>query len=95
MPFLPKHSNFSAYVLSVNSIYNDPEKVDEVTNWSLAKNQQELHSFLGLASYYHQFIPNFAAKCEMPPMHNKKDKTQGRPKCDYSIPMDRRASEVI
>ena len=28
-------------------------------------NAKELHSFLGLASYYHWFIPNFAhiAKC--------------------------------
>ena len=31
----------------------------------MPKNAKELHSFLGLASYYHQFIPNFAhvAKC--------------------------------
>ena len=31
----------------------------------MPKNAKELHSFLGLASYCHQFIPNFVhlAKC--------------------------------
>ena len=31
----------------------------------MSSNAKELHSFLGLASYYHQFIPSFAciAKC--------------------------------
>ena len=31
----------------------------------MTSNAKELHLFLGLASYYHQFIPNFAhiAKC--------------------------------
>ena len=39
--------------------------VDKVRDWLVPKNAKELHSFLGLASYYHQFIPNFAhmAKC--------------------------------
>ena len=42
-----------------------PEKVDKVKDWLVSKNTKEPHSFLGLASYYCQFIPNFAcmAKC--------------------------------
>ena len=34
-------------------------------DWLVPKNAKELHSFLGLASYYHWFIPKFAhvAKC--------------------------------
>ena len=41
------------------------KKVDKVRDWPVPKNAKELHSFLGLASYYCQFIPNFAhvAKC--------------------------------
>ena len=42
-----------------------PEKVDKVRDWPMPKNAKELHSFLGLASYYCLFIPNsaYVAKC--------------------------------
>ena len=56
---------FLGHVLSADGISANPEKVDKVRDWSVPKNAKELHSFLGLASYYCQFIPNFAhiAKC--------------------------------
>ena len=42
-----------------------PQKIDAVKNWPVPTSAKELHSFLGLASYYHHFIPKFAAivKC--------------------------------
>ena len=56
---------FLGHVLSADGISANPEKVDKVRDWSVPKNAKELHSFLGLVSYYHWFIPNFAhmAKC--------------------------------
>ena len=56
---------FLGHVLSADGISANPEKVDKVRDWPVPKNAKELHSFLGLTSYYHQFIPNFAhvAKC--------------------------------
>ena len=53
------------HILSADGISANQEKVDRVRDWLVPKNAKELHSFLGLASYYHQFIPNFAcmAKC--------------------------------
>ena len=56
---------FLGHVLSADGISANPEKVDKVRDWLVTKNAKELHSFLGLASYYCQFIPNFAhiAKC--------------------------------
>ena len=56
---------FLGHVLSADGISANPEKVDKVRDWLVPSNAKELHSFLGLASYYHQFIPNFAhiAKC--------------------------------
>ena len=56
---------FLGHVLSASRISANPEKVDKVRDWLVPSNAKELHSFLGLASYYHQFIPNFAhiAKC--------------------------------
>ena len=56
---------FLGHVLSADKISANPEKVEKVRDWPVPSNAKELHSFLGLASYYHQFIPNFAhiAKC--------------------------------
>ena len=56
---------FLGHILSADGISANPEKVDKVRDWLVPNNVKELHSFLGLASYYHQFIPNFAhiAKC--------------------------------
>ena len=36
------------------------EKVQKVKDWPVPSNVKEVHSFLGLASYYHQFILQFA-----------------------------------
>ena len=56
---------FMGHVLSADGISANPEKVDKVRDWPVPNNAKELHSFLGLASYYSQFMPNFAhiAKC--------------------------------
>ena len=48
-------------------------------HWPVPSNQKELHSFLGLASYYRHFIPKFAviSKCLhelVGPTHIKKDR---------------------
>ena len=53
---------FLRYVLSAEGICDNPEKVQ---NWPIPSSLKELHSFLGLASYYRQFIPNFTVitKC--------------------------------
>ena len=51
---------FLGYVLSADSISANPEKVDKVKSWPVPMSPKELHSFLGLVSYYHHFIPNFA-----------------------------------
>ena len=70
---------FLGYVLSVDGISTNPEKVEKVQKWPVPSNQEELHSFLGLASYYRCFIPKFAviSKCLdelVGPTHIKKNK---------------------
>ena len=56
---------FLGHPLSADGISANPQKAAKVRDWPVPKNAKELHSLLGLASYYQQFIPNFAhmAKC--------------------------------
>ena len=72
---------FLGRVLSADGISANPEKVEKVRDWPVPSNAKELHSLLGLASYYHWFIPNFAhiAKClhQLVGLTNVK-KTKGR-----------------
>ena len=56
---------FLGHILLANGISANPENVNKVRDWPVQKNAKELHSFLGLASYYCWFILNFVhmAKC--------------------------------
>ena len=47
------------HVLSKEGISLNPEKVKKVKTWPTPKSAKEVHSFLGLASYYCRFIPQF------------------------------------
>ena len=48
------------HVVSADGLSPDPTKVQVVKNWKVPKSVIEIHSFLGLAGYYHRFIPQFA-----------------------------------
>ena len=51
---------FLGHTLSKEGISLNPEKVQKVKDWLVPSNEKEVHSFLGLASYYCRFIPQFA-----------------------------------
>ena len=51
---------FLGYVLSENGISIDPSKVQQVMDWKALTSIHEVRSFLGLAGYYHWFIPDFS-----------------------------------
>ena len=38
----------------------DPSKVQDVLNWKPLKSVRQIHQFLGFASYYRRFIPDFS-----------------------------------
>ena len=57
--FFQSHVLFLGHTLSKDGISPNPEKVQKVKDWPVPSNAKEVHSFLGLASYYHQFILQF------------------------------------
>ena len=69
MPALSKGgAEILGHVISKEGVATDPSKVDAVAKWPVPLTKTELRSFLGLASYYRQFIKNFAAVA--PPLHH-------------------------
>ncbi|PAA53525.1 hypothetical protein BOX15_Mlig001877g1 [Macrostomum lignano] len=58
--FLADEVKFLGHVVSKDGIDVDPEKIKEVRDWSIPRNAKDLQSFLGLAGYYRNFIPEFS-----------------------------------
>ena len=48
------------HVVTEEGITADPGKVEQVRTWPVPESSMEVKSFLGLASYYHRFIPAFS-----------------------------------
>lgn len=44
------------HIISRQGILVDPKKVNATMDWTLPKNTHEVHSFMGLANYYWNFM---------------------------------------
>ena len=58
--FFQTSVTFLGHILSANGVSPNREKVTKIKDWPTPKTPKEVHSFVGLASYYCRFIPNFA-----------------------------------
>ena len=59
---------YLGHVVTRNGIEVDPKKVEAVKGFPQPTNLKTLRSFLGLASYYRRFIPNFSREAR--PLHS-------------------------
>ena len=66
--FFQSNILFLGHMLSKEGILPNPAKISKVRDWPIPKLAKEVHSFLGLASYYWRFIPKFAKWAN--PLHN-------------------------
>ena len=62
--FHVEKTKFLGFIVSVNGLSMDQDKVKSILDWPSPKNLKELQSFLGLCNYYRKFIKNFAGKME-------------------------------
>ena len=58
--FLVSSVTFLGHVISREGLRMDPAKLSSITSWETPSDLKDLQSFLGLANYYRDFIPNFS-----------------------------------
>ena len=58
--FARRKALYLGHIISERGIEADPDKVEKVREYPVPENLKTLQQFLGLASYYRRFIPNFS-----------------------------------
>lgn len=70
--FIQRALTFLGHVVSGEGIKTDPSKVAAVSEFPVPQSLKDVQRFLGLAGWYHRFIPHFSEKAA--PLHALKQK---------------------
>ena len=54
------HIAFLGHIVLKDEVSVDPAKIEAVVNWETPKSVTEIHSFLGVTSYYQRFVEGFS-----------------------------------
>ena len=77
---------YLGHIVSESGITTDPGKIERICEWPVPENVTEINSFLGLASYYRRFVPNFAQVAR--PLHKLTEANVQfvwTPECQFSF----------
>ncbi len=66
---------FLGHVVTTQGIKADPNKIEAIRSYPVPTNLKEVQRFLGLAGWYHRFVPNFSQIAEPINALKKKGKT--------------------
>jgi hypothetical protein len=84
--FWLKEVLFLRHIISTEGIAADPSNVQEVLDWKSPKSVTQIRSFLGLAGYYHRFIPIFSKTAKpMTQLLEKEAKFKWSPQCEEAF----------
>jgi hypothetical protein len=74
------------YIISVDGITVDFEKIEAIRGWPVPRNVREVREFMGLSDYYRRFIKGFSKITRLITFMQKKGvKFEQTPKCEESF----------
>ncbi|XP_011860867.1 PREDICTED: uncharacterized protein LOC105558005 [Vollenhovia emeryi] len=62
--FLCKEVSYLGHIIGSNGVRPDPDKIKAVAEFPTPRTPKNIKQFLGLAGYYHRFIPNFSKEAK-------------------------------